>query len=510
MMVIRSTEHVSLQPDPDTLAARDPVPADRSARAARAARADRVIALQARALQAEFLVARQATLIEVLARALDEPTLAQALDALVMAVQQRIGADRVAVALADGEGALHLAAVSQQAVIEMASGEARLLVAAMEEAVHLEQTVRLPGSEERFGVLEAHRSLGARRAGTALVSLPMYHDAQPIGALLVERHDAEPFLPSTLELLEQLAHALAPVLVLRRDAARGVREVLRRASLDALEPLLGADRALLRPGLIGAGILVALAVLVPIERHVVATAELVPLERRMVSAPIDGFVDEVTVSAGDRVVAGQLLARLDRRELDLEAALHDSEITRADTEFRDALASRDRKATAIARARLTRQRTLRDLVAQRIDRTELRAAIDGRVISGDPSEASGMPVARGDTLFEIAPAEGYEVHLLVDESDIGRVREGQRGGLALRARPGDALALEVAAIHPVAESEAGANRFRVEAELVETAPQGLRPGQSGTARLSAGRESVAARLLRPLARRAEQLRWRYL
>ena len=203
-----------------------------------------------------------------------------------------------------------------------------------------------------------------------------------------------------------------------------------------------------------------------------------------------------------------MLARLDRRELELELARRDSEIASAEAEFRAAMASHDRQATAVARAVLTRERALRQLTVRRLERSELRAPIAGLVISGDPGDAMGSPIARGETLFEIAPAEGYEVHLLVDEEDVHDVHAGQRGTLGLRTRPGEALGLVVEAVHPVAESGDGASRFRVRAQLTEASDETLKPGQSGVARLQAGRDSLAAKLLRPVRRRLVELRWR--
>ena len=478
---------------------------------------DRSAAL-VRATRAETLAARQAAVLGTLADVLDEPDLERALDALVAALHERFGCERASVALVGANGALRLGAVSQQGVVHATGAEARLLLDAMEEALLREEIARWPPADERIGTLVAHRALAAGGV-RSVASAPLFHDAEAVGAVLLERGAGEPLDAASLELLGHVALAAAPLVALHRRADRGA---LARAGVGARR-LLGSALGPERPGAraLGAALAAALAglALVPVEHRVTAEAELVPMARRLVSAPVAGFVDEVLVAAGDTVVAGQPLARLDRRELELEAARHASELAAARAEFRAALASHDRRATAIARAQLERARALEDIAERRLARSELRAPVAGTVIDAERTEAAGAPVERGDVLFEIAPGEDFEVHLLVDESDVRDVVAGQRGRLALRARPGRALALSVDSVHPVAESRDGASRFRVRASLADVgrsgAPDGAgsngaapRPGERGVARLDAGEMPALRALLRPLERRLAALWWR--
>jgi len=389
----------------------------------------------------------------------------------------------------------------------------QLLLDALQETLTLECTVSYPEHEARPGGLAAYRALAGGRSGPAMLGVPLYHDAAPVGALLIERGgdgpSTGPFAAPTRELIEQIALAAAPLIALRREAASTALQRVRRTGRERLGALLGSGRPARAVALFLVTLLLVLAVVVPVERSVVAEAELVPQQRRWVMAPIDGFVEEVSVTAGEAVVAGQLLARFDRRDLDLELARRGGEIDGAESELRAAMAVHDRKATAVARARLRREQAGQALIVQRIERSELRAPMDGTIISGDPSRISGVPVARGDTLFEIAPVEGYDVHLLVDETDIAHVRIGQSGALALRSAPDERLGLSVRTIHPVGESGGGTTRFRVRADLQARTDAPLRPGQSGTVRLQAGHERIVTRLWRPLGRRLQELRWRF-
>jgi len=471
-------------------------------------------AASSRATPAELLAKRQAGVLALLAELLEEPTLQRALDAFAGALQQRFAAERAAVALTGDDGTLRLGAISQRTLVDPGATEVRLLLEAMEEAAAYERTVRYPRGGES-GTFVAHRALVAGRAGTSVASVPLYEGDALIGALLLERGGSKTFEPTTIALLERVALVCAPLLTLRREADRGVVGRLRRDLRAALERRLGAERLGARLLFGIALVALALGLIVPVEREVRAAAELVPRERRLVTAPVAGFVDEVLVRAGERVVPGQLLARLDRRELTLEAMREAGEMATAEAELRAAMATHDRQASAVARARLEQERVQRALVEHRLERGELRAPISGLVASGDPLDAVGAPIARGETLFEIVPDDGYEVHLLVDAADIRDVREGQTGKLVLEARPGEPLALSVRTIHPVAESGGGANRFRVRADLTGAGAAGadarpLRPGESGLVRLPVGRTSFLGRLARPILIRLAELRWRFV
>ncbi len=463
-----------------------------------------------RARRAERLVVRQAGVLALIAELLDEPTLQSALDGFAGALQQRFGATRAVLALVDGNDVLGVGAIAQRTHFDAGSTEVRLLLDAMEEAAALECTVCYPTDDASPGAFTAHRALLAARTGTCVVSVPLYRGEALVGALLLERDDGRVFKPVTIDLLERVALVTAPLLAIRCEAERGAGERLRRDLRTVLERRLGAERLGARLALGIALTAVMLGLLVPVQRDVRAATELVPRERRLVTAPVAGFVDEVLVAAGERVVPGQLLARLDRRELELEAAREEGEWASAAADLRAAMANHDRQASAIAQARLEQERAQRALIEHRFERGELRAPIAGLIASGNPLDAVGAPVTRGDTLFEIVPGDGYEAHLLVDAADIRDVREGQMGQLKLEGRSGEPLAFTVRTIHPVAESGDGMNRFRVRADLVADEAHLLHPGERGLARLAVGNTSVLGWLASPILERLAELRWRFL
>lgn len=462
-------------------------------------------ALHARAKRSENLANHQAVLVGMLGELLVCSSLPSALDTLAGAMKKRFDCDRVAIAL-DIDGQLKLSAVSQQAVLEASSSEARILVDAMSEACAHESVICWPPTSDSLGVLVAHRSLAGRRVSGSICSVPLYHQQSLVGAFLLERRDQKGFPISTLE---RLSVCLAPLLVLHAKADRGWWAALRDSVNRLLKRYLGSERPGMRALFVLAAIVFIGSMSITTQWQIVAPAELLSDERRLITAPQAGFVADMQAAAGDQVTQGQVLARLDRREMELEAASRESEVVMAEAEFRAAMASYDRQTTGIARARLAQARARRASVEQQLNRTELVSPINGLVIAADATRTRGTAVSRGETLFEIAPSADFEVHVLIDEADVYDVSVGQTGWLSLRAMPGEALPLVVESVYPVAEAKGGENRFRVKANLVDQETS-LRPGQSGVVRLDAGRMSVLGVMTRRLNRRLAELWWRWV
>ncbi len=89
----------------------------------------------------------------------------------------------------------------------------------------------------------------------------------------------------------------------------------------------------------------------------------------------------------------------------------------------------------------------------------------------------------------MAPEHDFRVMLEVDERDIGEVRIGQPGSLALTALPGRCAPFEIDRITPVASPAQGRNYFEVEAKLKAKDAE-LRPGLMGVAKIEAGSRSL--------------------
>ena len=296
------------------------------------------------------------------------------------------------------------------------------------------------------------------------------------------------------EFVEAVLDRLLPLLRLERALRPGPLARLERAGSAALDRL--AEQGATRPRVVLAALLVVGMVLAlgRGDHEIRADAFVEGRVQQAIAAPFDGFVAEAPVRAGERVVSGQTVARLEDEDLRLEQQQIDGELAALDREYRQALAAVDQAQTRILQARIAQATAQRGLLAGRLAQVELKAPVDGVVISGDLSRAVGTPVVKGQLLFEIAPLDAYRVVARVREADIDEIREGQTGELLLSAFPGDRIPFVVERVSSVFDDALRTDVvFRVEGSLEGAAQEDLvrlRPGMAGVARIDVGSRSL--------------------
>ena len=322
-------------------------------------------------------------------------------------------------------------------------------------------------------------------------ALPVQDDGETV-AVLVARHDGAggAGLPAgMLDVLRASAGLAEPLLRRWRDAERG----LPRHALDALRgtwrKLRGPGHLAWKAGAVAGVAALALLLLWPVPDRVTANGVIEGRIRQVVTAPFDGFIAQVQVRPGERVAQGQLLARLDDRDLRLEQGKFRSERDQAAGKLRQAMSERDAPAMALAAADVQQAEAQLALVEARLVRAVLVAPMDGLLVSGDWVQQIGGPVETGKEMFEIAATDGFRVVLHVPDRDIARVQPGQAGALRLTGRPQMAYAFEVTRVTATAGVQDGVNGFRVEAAWQGDAPP-LSPGMQGVGKVAVGRANL--------------------
>jgi len=454
---------------------------------------------------ADRLIDRQAAWIEALSIALDCDSSDAANAHVVSLLHSAIRSSRVALALCTETG-LQLAASSQQTDVKKSGSQATIALQAMQEAIDQDTTIVYPLISDSLTITDAHKQLVGGRADTHVMSVPLVHRETVVGVALFEIRKQEPWDAATRAFAEQLCAGVAPVLALHRKASRGLNQHVKDSFKSSLVSAFGAKNLTLKCIGIVCAAGVFLSAVLPMHRSVIADAEISPSEKHLVSSPGSGFIETVHVRSGEVVVQDQLLLTLDTRELNLQTTRRQLEVDRLNGEVRGAMADHDRKAMAVAQAKLDRARAELALAELELTRAEVRAPHDGYVLGQALSKAQGAPVTRGDALLQIAPAGDYEVHLLVDESEVAAVGPGSTGELALKSAPGRALPFEVDSVRPIAESADGQTRFRAIAR-VETQGSPLRPGQTGLAHIQAEKHSVLRVLTWRISRWASEQWW---
>jgi HlyD family secretion protein len=187
-----------------------------------------------------------------------------------------------------------------------------------------------------------------------------------------------------------------------------------------------------------------------------ATGALQPLESVQVGSEVSGLVKSVLVDFNTQVKAGQTLATIDdesfrnrvqQSDANLASALASLRVAEADYERQKRLAAADLVTDKVAQdADATRARAEAAVLSARATlatdrsnllRTEIKAPIDGIVINRTIEAGNTVNASQSvPNLFIIANDLGQlKIRVLVDEADIGDVREGQAVKFTVDAFP---------------------------------------------------------------------------
>jgi RND family efflux transporter MFP subunit len=218
----------------------------------------------------------------------------------------------------------------------------------------------------------------------------------------------------------------------------------------------------------------------------------------------------VLVDIGDRVTEGQVIATLDRREIDAQAdaaeaavAVARAALDAADTALANAGIEHERAQNLFEKGALPRQRldasdaahraarAQRDLAAANLAHAEaserrarevqrdatLRSPVTGFVVERN-YDAGAIPGDR--PVVVVADLRVMKLEAGVSEMDAGRLDTGMKARVTVQARPGEVFEGRLAAIAP--EADPRNRHFRIEVRL-PNADRALLSGMFATARI---------------------------
>lgn len=433
-------------------------------------------------------VARLSLATDLVATAVQERRFGSAALAVANEVAARLQCDRVSIGL-ESAGSIEVRAISNTANFDRRTNLARLIGEAMDEVLDLEIVLVYPPADaDEIGVV-AHAELAAECRDIGICSVPLSDDAHAIGVMTLERTKGVPFDRDDVELCRTIGMLLGPIFALKRENERSLWQRMRESAGGGAQALFGPRH----PGakltallLLGTIVFFSLATG---EYRVSAKTVIEGAVQRAAVAPFEGFIAESLVRAGDTVKKGQVLARLEDRDLKLERVRWMSEREQAQRKFWQAAASQERASMAVAAAQVDQAQAQLSLVEEKLTRATLVAPFDGVVVVGDLSQLLGSPVEHGKTLFEIAPLDAYRVILNVDERDIAELRLSQPGDLALSGLPYETMRFAVKQITPISTTQDGRNVFRVEAQIDKVSER-LRPGMEGVGKVLVGERKL--------------------
>jgi multidrug efflux pump subunit AcrA (membrane-fusion protein) len=448
-------------------------------------------------------LARLAALTDLIARLESADNLRDACQKLADLLRDHLSVEQVFVGLCrEGSLACQLTAISGVPAFDPRTSLTQAAQAALQESIARRELVCWPAADPTFrGGLLAHRQYAEAAGVAAIVSSPLRDAAGRLcGACMVTTEFENVDEGSVTSFLRAAENPVASALNLVARARKGSLYRASRAARRALKECRGRV-------IVGAIALLALILCLPVAYRPKYYCTIEPVTRRFVAAPFDGPLEKAFVQPGDLVEKGQLLARMDGREVRWELAGTRAELHRAAKQRAGHLATHESGDAEIARYEVDRLEMRIELLEHRDQNVDIRSPVAGVVVSGDLEDAEGMPLDVGQTLFEVAPLDDMVVEVSIAEDDFAYIRAGMPVTIRLDAFPLRNFMASIERIHPRAELRDDAHVFIAEVRLEHPA-NGLRPGMRGTARVEADRYTLGWNLFhRPLIAALTWLGW---
>ncbi|MCY6412702.1 efflux RND transporter periplasmic adaptor subunit [Acinetobacter sp. VNH17] len=232
--------------------------------------------------------------------------------------------------------------------------------------------------------------------------------------------------------------------------------------------------------------------LVPVDKLVTANLNVEGKTRWIISAPTQGFIQQVLVRPGDKVKKAQPLIQLDDTDLRIQIAEQHSLLDQAQHQFRVAMAEQNLTDSGLAANQIKQQEAKIQTLQRKINQTTVTAPITGTIIDGDWIQQIGTPVEDGKELFQIASQDAYKVILHVADKDIHFIQKDQNGVLKLTGLPDQTFPIRITRITPVASVQNNVNGFKVEAAWLDS-PPALTPGMQGVGKITVGKTNLLLR-----------------
>lgn len=261
-----------------------------------------------------------------------------------------------------------------------------------------------------------------------------------------------------------------------------------------------------RAALAGAAVVVAVLLgVIPVRLTALAPAEISALRPIPVTSPMDAVVSKVVVKPNEEVKAGQVLAILDDTTVRNRLAVAEKslEIARAELQrvvYKSFSDEASRLELQVLEARVREKAAEASHLAEVLGRLTLTAPLGGIAIFADTDEWAGRSVQVGQRVMLIADPSLVDVTAYLAPEDAVELESGAEVTVYLHVDPLSPLHAKIAhSSYEAVPAADGKLAYLVRAELAggQSRP---RIGLRGTAKISAGRVSLAFYLFRkPLA-----------
>jgi RND family efflux transporter MFP subunit len=225
--------------------------------------------------------------------------------------------------------------------------------------------------------------------------------------------------------------------------------------------------------------------------HVTSETEIVPVERAYVRASMAGVIAEILVDEGAVVHKGDVLARLDVRDLTAEKTKAEAQIESIAAELERLRQGSQRPEEIVAKeAALKQAKAERDFIDEKIkDRAVIRAPRDGVLLTPKFRERLGERIEAGGLLCEVANIATMQAEIYVPEREADSIKLGMPVVVKVESYPLHPFKGKVEFVAPAVEARDGAKALRVVATLYNGDGL-LRQNMTGYGEIDCGKRSL--------------------
>jgi biotin carboxyl carrier protein len=448
----------------------------------------RLFASQQSLSQVRSDLERTGSALEALLQVNDEKRFLAAALSFCNALASRHNCQRISLGWNQGNR-IHLQAISRTEKFDRQMSAAQALEAAMEETYEQDDEIVWPSPEGTNLVTRDHEAYGREQKVENLCSIPLRLESEVVGVITCERQE-QPFQPLELKELRLAVDVVVRRLADLQDSDRWFGARFRDAFKSNAAKLLGPERTWVKLLALTITVLLIVLILVPFDYRVEGDFVLRSEEAAYLSAPFDGYIEQVNVRPGDTVEKGAVLLSFKTAELELEESAALADMTRYRRETEKARAANALAEMRISQALTDQAQARLDLARYRMDQSQLVAPFTGAVVEGDLNERLGAPVKQADVLFKVARIDTLYVEAEIHERDVQDILRSTGGRMAFVSQPRQKYAIQVLRVEQAAVPREEANVFLVRCAVDDAPPMWWRPGMSGVCKLDAGKRSL--------------------
>ena len=198
-----------------------------------------------------------------------------------------------------------------------------------------------------------------------------------------------------------------------------------------------------------------------------------------VQARVGGEVTDILVEEGDRVEAGQILARLDGERLRLEMLRATAELEKTRNEYERYLSLRERGLVSAAavddlRYKVDALKASFELKRLNYRYSDIRAPIAGTISLR--AVGLGQHVQTGDETFRITDTTRLVAYLKIPQTELAKFAPGQEAFVKVDSVPDQGFLAAIARISPTIDTRSGTIKATV---YIDNANGVLAPGMFG-------------------------------